>query len=89
MTSLAILEYSGYKLDDQNHKRYMYVPLDRKVLAVMSADIVRLTFRVYIGAVAGDHHEAEWPDIARYGTKCYEGMARIIFPGFEELRYEY
>jgi hypothetical protein len=74
------------KLSELAPGRKLYTQLSSRVLAVLSRRVD--CWAVYIDAVPGDDHEAEWPAVAAHGHKAREPLARAIVahyfhPGFE------
>ena len=64
----------------------LYTALGRQVLAVLSRRVDG--WAVYVGAVPGERHRDEWPEVARHGDKLREPLARAVVenyfhPGFE------
>ena len=60
--------------------------LGSRVLAVLSRRVDG--WCIYVDAVPGLDHSAEWPAVARYGAKLREPVARAVaehyfHPGFE------
>ncbi len=63
-----------------------YTQLDHSVLAVLSRRVDG--WAIYVGAVPGERHEAEWQDVALHGDKQNVTVATAIVetlfhPGFE------
>jgi hypothetical protein len=58
--------------------------LDSKVIVVASATVEVGDFVVYIGAVAGEDHEAEWKEVYKHGTKVDYEVAKALFPEFAD-----
>ena len=63
-----------------------YRALDTRVLAVAKEGHIG-DWAAYIGAVSGDSHEKEWPEVAAHGSKLPESVANAIFPNFKGLVY--
>lgn len=76
------------KLSELKKGTRLYTQLDYRVLAVLVIDDYEGGgWRMYIGAVPGNNHAAEWPAVASNGTKAREPVARAIaehyfHPGF-------
>lgn len=68
---MALTKLSELPAGEKRH-----AALARQVLAVLSrrAD----GWAVYLGAVAGEDHDAEWPEVAAQGSKQLEPIARAI-----------
>ncbi len=64
------------KLSDLEPGTKLHVPLARCVLAVLSRRVEG--WCVYVGAVAGKDHDAEWENVASYGSRQLEEIARAI-----------
>jgi hypothetical protein len=68
-----------------------HTALSSRVIAVLSIRVDG--WCVYVDAVSGQSHSAEWRDVLRHGTKVKESVAKAIagdyfHPGFEcDLRY--
>lgn len=63
-----------------------FTQLGSQVLAVLSRRVDG--YCVYVGAVPGDNHNEEWPEVAATGDKQDEKVAeaivtRLFHPGFE------
>ena len=74
------------KLSELKEGEKLYTQLGRRVLAVLSRGVDG--YRVYVDAVPGVNHEREWEEVADYGDKQREPVARAIVqslfhPGFE------
>lgn len=74
------------KLSELDHGTKLYTQLGSRVLAVLSRRVDG--WCVYVGAVPGQNHDAEWPIVASEGDKQHEPVARAIvetlfYPGFE------
>lgn len=74
------------KLSELEAGDKFYTQLDVQVLAVLCRRVDG--WCVYVGAVPGKNHDAEWPIVAGAGNKQREPVARAIaenlfFPGFE------
>lgn len=54
----------------------IYTQLGHRVLAVLSRRVEG--WCVYVGAVPGQNHDAEWPQVALNGDKQNESVARAI-----------
>ena len=55
---------------------------------ILASDVIAVAKRggnrdwaAYIGGVAGQNMDTEWPDVAEQGTKLPESIARAIFHG--------
>ena len=64
----------------------LYTQLGHRVLAVLSRGVDG--YRVYVDAVPGYSHDAEWQEVAKSGDKQHEAIAAAIIttlfhPGFE------
>lgn len=60
--------------------------LAMRVLAVANTR-VEGAWSAYIDAVPGMNHAAEEEEVLRHGSKLSEGVARLLFPLFNELSY--
>jgi len=60
-------------------KKMEYRALDSKVL-VIAVEGYAGDWSAYIGAVRGERHDEEYLDVADYGNKLSEKIARAIFP---------
>lgn len=74
------------KISDMEVGAKLYTQLGHQVLAVLSRRAEG--WCVYVGAVAGENHDKEWPQVALEGDKQEETVARAIVaalfhPGFE------
>ena len=74
------------KLSEIPVGKQMHTQLGMYVLAVLSRRVDG--WCVYVDAVAGHSHEAEWPEVAKNGAKQNETVAKAIattlfHPGFE------
>ena len=74
------------KISEMRVGQMAYTQLDRRVLAVLVRRVDG--WCVYVGAVPGKRHSAEWADVAAHGTKQRKPMAIAIaqgafHPGFE------
>jgi len=74
------------KISDLAPGQKLYTELSGRVLAVLSRR--HDGWAVYIDAVPGLDHGAEWPAVASHGQKAREPLARAIVehyfhPGFE------
>jgi len=74
------------KLSEMEPGTKIYTQLGWRVLAVLSRR--HDGWCVYVGAVPGKDHEAEWHEVAEQGDKQHESVARAIVetlfhPGFE------
>ena len=54
--------------------------LDCHVLAVAKQGTAGHDWAAYIGAVKGEDHLQEWPDVLRNGAKLKKEVAEAIFP---------
>lgn len=61
-------------------------PLASKVLAV-AATRVEGTWAAYCDAVPGINHHSEAGAVLTSGDKLMEEVARVLFPGFDEVPY--
>lgn len=73
-------------IDMQPNESY-YTQLGSRVLAVLVKRHGN-EYAVYVDAVPGDNHEAEWPQVKALGLKQKEPVARAIVenlfhPGFD------
>jgi len=81
------------KLSDLPEGTKLYTQLDRQVLAVLSRRIDG--WCIYVGAVPGQNHEAEWHMVAASGNKQREAVAiaiaqSLFFPSFDiDLPYAF
>ena len=41
----------------------------------------------YVGAVPGENHRTEWPEVSINGSKLSEELVRLLFPDFGDLSY--
>ena len=64
------------KLSEMAPGTKIYTVLAWKVLAVLSVGVDG--YRVYVGAVRGESHDAEWPEVACSGDKQSPEMAKAI-----------
>lgn len=60
--------------------------LAARVLAVATTRVV-CQWAAYCDAVPGQRHEDEWERVLAYGSKLDEGIARALFPEFDEVPY--
>lgn len=60
--------------------------LDKNVLVVA---VKRVTgeWAAYIKNTPGDNYEKELENVKRWGSKLSEGIARVIFPMYQEYDY--
>ena len=74
------------KLSEVEIGTKLYTQLGSRVLAVLSRRVDG--WCIYVGAVPGISHDAEWHSVAESGDKQREPIARAIaenlfYPGFE------
>jgi hypothetical protein len=60
--------------------------LSSRVLVVAQTRVV-CSWAAYCDAVPGMNHQHEWQAVLDYGTKLDEGVARSLFPEFDEVPY--
>jgi hypothetical protein len=65
-------------------KKYQVRALSSKVLAVASFDEQVGDWAVFIDAVAGIDHEAEFMEVAKHGDKLSHDLARVLFPSLDQ-----
>lgn len=75
----------GSEMNDWKPEIRRYA-LASKVLAVARTRIEG-TWRAYIDAVPGKLHDVEQQYVLDRGDKMDEGMARMLFPEFNDLPY--
>lgn len=63
-----------------------YRTLDTRVIAVAKEGAIG-DWAAYIGAVPGNSHENEWPEVAASGSKLPESVANALFPHFARFEY--
>ena len=74
------------KLSELEQGQKLYTQLGCRVLAVLSRRVDG--WCIYVGAVPGRNHDAEWQDVASQGDKQKEPIAvaiveNLFHPGFE------
>ena len=74
------------KLSELQPGQKLYTQLGCRVLAVLSRRVDG--WCIYVGAVSGRNHDAEWQDVASQGDKQREPIAvaiveTLFHPGFE------
>ena len=63
-----------------------YRALARRVLVVAQTR-VECQWSAYVDAVPGYNHEDEWQEVLHHGAKAPEGVARALFPEFDDVQY--
>jgi hypothetical protein len=72
--------------DDKRGTTYFVRSLACRVLAVASMDD-HGDWAVYIDAVPGKNHDAEWAAVAANGDKQDKNLACALFPSLEQKPY--
>jgi len=74
-------------IDKWVRKKYEYKALATRVLVVASINLECNEWAVYIDAVPGQSHKAEFMEVARHGDKLDKRLAEILFPHLADKHY--